>query len=65
MTVTGLFNVAGTLLFSGIELGGPNGLFYFYSYFVIFLVLGTYFWPFFISHTLVRGIPDLRLLRSV
>ena len=54
MTVTGLFNVAGTLLFGTTDLGGPSGLFYFYSYFVIFLVLGAYFWPLFVAHTLVR-----------
>eukprot|EP00160_Parvularia_atlantis_P020423 Unigene8467_Nuclearia_a/m.25923 Unigene8467_Nuclearia_a/g.25923 ORF Unigene8467_Nuclearia_a/g.25923 Unigene8467_Nuclearia_a/m.25923 type:complete len:787 (-) Unigene8467_Nuclearia_a:2427-4787(-) len=54
MTVTALFNLSGVLLFGSVDLGGPGGLFYFYSYFIIFSILGAYFWPIFISHTLVH-----------
>ena len=54
MTVTGLFNITATLLLGSDDLGGPQDLFYFYTYFVIFLVLGAYFWPLFVAHTLVR-----------
>jgi hypothetical protein len=55
MTVTGLLNLTAVLLSDETDLGGPYGIFYFYSYFVIFLMLGAYFWPLFIAHALVRG----------
>lgn len=66
LTVSALANLTATLLLGPLELGGPGGLFYFYSYFLIFLAFGAIYWPMFISRNQVRtdGFPPLFPLTS-
>lgn len=54
LTVSALANLTATLLFGATDLGGPNGLFYFYSYFIIFLLFALIYWPMFISRNQVH-----------
>ena len=49
LTVSALANLVATLLFGQTDLGNSDSLFYFYSYFVIFIIFALIYWPMFIS----------------